>query len=112
MIVGPQEHFRTVGMDPAADLDELRDQIETAAAAVSGTDGTLVFVDLMGGSPANASSYLALSGTPVVCGCNLPMLLEVLMQRKHTSSAQQLAEQAIRSGRESILNLAQMLSGA
>ena len=83
MIVGPQERFLAVGMDPAADMDRLRAQIEAAAAEVAAGDpaGVLVLVDLMGGSPANASAYLASSGTPVLCGTNLPMLLEVLGSR-------------------------------
>ncbi len=77
MIVGPQECFLAIGMDPAAELDRLRAQIEAAVAEVaSDSMGALVLVDLMGGSPANASAYLAAGGTPVICGASLPMLLE------------------------------------
>ena len=36
MIVGPQERFMVVGMDPSADLDMLRDEILVAVAQVSG----------------------------------------------------------------------------
>lgn len=86
MIVSPQERFLAIGMDPAADLDRLREQIEAAAARVSAGDktGTLVLVDLMGGSLANASAYLATNGTSVICGAKLPMLLEVLTTRERT----------------------------
>ncbi len=111
MIVGPQERCRAVGMDPAADLDRLRAEIETAVAEVAGTDGALVFVDMMGGSPSNASAYLAVSGTPVICGVNLPILLEVLLARD-SSSVQDLVEVALRTGKESILDLGERLSGA
>src|SRR5215469_7677328 len=57
MIVGPQERFLAIGMDPAADVDRLRAQIEAEAAEANEGAGTLVLVlvDLMGGSPANAS---------------------------------------------------------
>ncbi|HET8912567.1 MAG TPA: PTS sugar transporter subunit IIA, partial [Ktedonobacteraceae bacterium] len=68
MIVGPQENFRTIGMGPASDLDDLRSEIEAAVASVGGPTETLVLADLMGGSPANASSYLAVGGTQVICG--------------------------------------------
>lgn len=111
MIVGPQERCRTVGMDPAADLDRLRAEIEAAVADVAGADGALVFVDMMGGSPSNASAYLAISGTPVVCGVNLPILLEVLLARD-SSSASDLVELALQTGKDSILNLSERLSNA
>jgi mannose/fructose-specific phosphotransferase system component IIA len=110
MIVGPQERFATVGMDPAADIDRLRGEIEAAVDAVGGKDAAVVFVDLMGGSPSNSSAYLAVEGVPVVCGANLPMLLEILLARE-SSSPKELAAQAIETGRESILNLGERLTG-
>ncbi|HEX6540808.1 MAG TPA: PTS sugar transporter subunit IIA [Ktedonobacterales bacterium] len=111
MIVGQQERFRALGMDPAADLDRLRSEIEAAVADVANPDGALVLVDMMGGSPSNASAYLATSGTPVVCGVNLPILLEILMVRE-SSTASDLAELALQTGKESILNLGDRLRGA
>ena len=109
MIVGPQERFVAIGMDPAEDLDRLRAGIETAVADVGGADGALVLTDLMGGSPANASAYLALAGTPVVCGANLPMVLEILLQRP-LMDCQQLQSLAVESGRDGIVNLGQSLA--
>lgn len=110
MIVGPQECFLAVGMDPAADLDRLRAQIEAAVAEVASDGmGALVLVDLMGGSPANASAYLATGGTPVICGASLPMLLEVLTSREH-ASAEELAGIALQAGKEGVINLTQLLA--
>lgn len=110
MIVGPQEHFRAIGMGPASDLDDLRKEIEEAVAEVGGPEETLVLADLMGGSPANASSYLAVAGTQVICGANLPMLLEVLTQRDSVS-VQALAAIAMQAAREGVINLTRQLSG-
>lgn len=109
MIVGPQERLRAVGMDPAADVDRLRAEIEAAVDEVGGAQEALVLVDMMGGSPSNASAYLALGGTPVICGANLPMLLELLMSRSFMS-VQELVTLAIQSGRDSILNLGERLT--
>lgn len=110
MIVGPQERFVAIGMGPAADLDDLRAQIEQAVAEVAEGKpaNVLVLVDLMGGSPANASAYLASSGTPVICGVNLPMLLETLTTREE-ASIQKLTETAFHAARDGVLNLTQML---
>ena len=111
MIVGPQERFLAIGMDPAADMDRLRAQIEAAVSAVSaGAEaGALVLVDLMGGSPANASAYLAANGTPVLCGVNLSMLLEVLVARA-SASREELTDIALQSAKEGIINLTQTLA--
>ncbi|GAC1635395.1 MAG: PTS sugar transporter subunit IIA [Ktedonobacteraceae bacterium] len=111
MIVGPQERFLAIGMESAADLDRLREQIEVAVAQVSAGDTSqvLVLVDLMGGSPANTSAYLATTGTPVLCGTNLPMLLEVLMAREQTN-IQELTAIALQSAKDGVVNLTQMLS--
>jgi PTS system mannose-specific IIA component len=111
MIVGPQENFQAIGMDPAADMDRLREQIESAVAEVNaGDSGVLVLVDLMGGSPSNASAYLAAQGTQVICGTNLPMLLEVLTAREH-ASIEELAETALQTGKDSVISLTRMLAG-
>ena len=111
MIVGPQERCRALGMDPAADLDRLRGEIEAAVAEVAGAEEALVLVDMMGGSPSNASAYLAVGGTPVICGVNLPMLLEVLVMRE-SSTASALVEVALQTGKESVLNLGERLGSA
>jgi PTS system mannose-specific IIA component len=109
MIVGPQERLRTVGMQPAADLDSLRGEIEAAAFAVGAENEVLVLADLMGGSPANASAALALQGVPVICGVNLSMLLEVLMNRDQ-GSAQDLARVALSAATEGVVNMTQQLT--
>jgi PTS system mannose-specific IIA component len=111
MIVGPQTLFRTVGMGPAANLGQLRVDIEAAVQEVGGPDYSVVLVDLLGGSPGNASAYLAVAGTPVICGVSLPMLLEVLTAREDRSlTPQVLAERAIDAGKESIFDLGRRLA--
>jgi mannose PTS system EIIA component len=110
MIVGPQERFLAIGMDPAADLDRLREQIEAAAKEVSAGEGAgvLVLVDLMGGSPANASAYLARSGAAVICGVNLPLLLEVLTTRER-ANVEELTKIALQAARDGVIDLTEML---
>lgn len=111
MIVGPQERLLAIGMEPAADMERLREQIEAAATTVAAGNpsGVLVLVDLMGGSPANVSAYLAASGTPVICGASLPMLLEVLVTRER-ATLRELTDIALQAARDGIINLTQMLA--
>jgi mannose/fructose/sorbose-specific phosphotransferase system IIA component len=109
MIAGPQERFQTVGMQPEMELADLRATLERAVAEVADAEGALVLVDILGGSPANASSNLALHGTQVICGVNLPMLLELLIQRE-TSSLRELTAIAVQAAKEGIINLTQQLT--
>jgi mannose/fructose/sorbose-specific phosphotransferase system IIA component len=109
MIVGPQTQLRAVAMQPAADVERLRADVEAAVQAVGGPNRALVLVDLLGGSPSNASAYLAVAGTPVICGVNLPMLLELLMARE-ASTPRALADQALQAGRDNIIDLGQRLA--
>ena len=111
MIVGAQTNLRAVGMDAAADMDHLRSDIESAVQDVGGANSTLVLVDLLGGSPSNASAYLATAGTPVICGVNLPMLLELLMARE-ASTSRALADHALQAGKDNIIDLGQRLAVA
>jgi PTS system mannose-specific IIA component len=109
MIVGPQEYFLAIGMEPAADLDDLRGRIENAVAQIGGSTNALVLADLMGGSPCNASAYLAAANTQVICGVNLPMMLEVLTNRDGMS-VQDLADLALKAAQEGIVSLTHMLA--
>jgi PTS system mannose-specific IIA component len=68
-----------------------------------------VLVDLLGGSPSNASAYLAAAGTPVICGVNLPMLLELLTLRE-AATPRALADHALQAGKDNIVDLGQRLA--
>lgn len=96
-------------MQPDTNIASLRTLIEQAVFAVASDGGALVLVDILGGSPANASSYLALQGVQVICGVNLPMLLELLIQREN-SSQHELAAIALQAAKQGVINLTQQLT--
>lgn len=104
MIIGPQERLIAIGMPPQADLATLRQEIEAALLQIGDQGGALVLVDILGGSPANIGSHLAKSDTEVICGTNLPMLLEMLTQREN-STLQELASLAVQTAREGVIRL-------
>ncbi|MBA2394776.1 MAG: PTS sugar transporter subunit IIA [Ktedonobacteraceae bacterium] len=109
MIVGPQTHLSTVSMQPDTDIVDLRTMIEQAVAAVTGDGGALVLIDILGGSPANASSSLAQHGMRVICGVNLPMLLELLIQREHVSQ-RELTTIALQAAKQGVIDLTHQLN--
>jgi mannose PTS system EIIA component len=108
MIVGPQERLLAVSMEPEADLAALRRRIEQAVATVGPPGEVLVLIDILGGSPANASARLASRGIPVICGTNLPMLLELLTQRDNATQ-EELTDIATQAAKEGVINLTRQL---
>ncbi|GCE13560.1 PTS sugar transporter subunit IIA [Tengunoibacter tsumagoiensis] len=104
MIVGPQERLVAIGMEPGSDGERLRRRIEDVVGQMLPAGEVLVLTDLLGGSPANASFALMNNGTPVLCGVNLPMLLEILTQRAHTPLPE-LTRLAVQAAKEGIIHL-------
>ncbi|MFS8640894.1 MAG: PTS sugar transporter subunit IIA [Symbiobacteriaceae bacterium] len=108
MIAGPQSGVAVLELQPAQDMDQFREEMERAVARVDAGQGVLILADLFGGSPANTSAYLLRPGVDVVCGLNLPMLLEVLTMRD-SQTLSELAQTALRAGASGCVRLADML---
>jgi PTS system mannose-specific IIA component len=112
MIAGEQEGIATVSL---REMDALQGLVERVAAAiqeVDSGDGVVVLVDLFGGSPFNASARLAMQGDhkiEVVSGVNLPMLVELAVQRE-TRDLEQLLDIALQAGTSGIRSLSKTLA--
>ncbi len=104
LIVGKQAGVEVLALKENDSIDELG---ERTAAVVNklktGCDGVLIMVDIFGASPCNVASMLMANDPKidVVTGLNLPMLLDVLLQR-NTLSLAELAKVASISGGEGI----------
>jgi PTS system mannose-specific IIA component len=102
MIIGEQEGVVTVILKETDDVDGLKKRVETALQQVDAGDGVLVLVDLFGATPFNVSARVAVEHdqVEVITGMNLPMLLEVALQRESQGFAElvEIAKEAGRSG--------------
>lgn len=77
------EKIEAVGLGWSEDPEAARRRIETAIAAVSGSEGVLVLTDMFGGTPSNiAFPFLQEGAVEIVTGVNLPMVLRSLATRK------------------------------
>jgi PTS system mannose-specific IIA component len=95
MIAGEQPAVRAIGLLETEDVDGLMEKIKQAVNDLDEGDGVLLMVDLFGASPFNASARLVL-GHPeqpleVITGMNLPMLVELAVQREGLTLAQAAA---------------------
>jgi PTS system mannose-specific IIA component len=111
MIVGEQERTLAVSLNEMDDVEGLMDRIAAAVDEVDMGDGVLLLVDAFGASPFNASARLAMQrkNTEVITGMNLPMLLELAVQRDG-QSLDGLVKIALEAGKSSIRTLTETLN--
>ena len=108
MIAGPQQSFEAVPFleEKAGEYaDTIRAAITDMRAA---TDGVLVFVDLVGGTPFNQAMLTSSSvdNVKIVAGTNLPMLIDLMMTRTDASTLDELVNEAVEVGKEGVCTMA------
>lgn len=83
LIVGEQDNVETMSVFVVDAVDKLKEEMVEKAEMLDTTNGLVVLTDIVGGTPTNLASQL-LEGEDilVVSGLNLPVLLEVLMNRQ------------------------------
>jgi len=83
MIVGEQKQILPISLNEEDDVEGLMGRIANAVKEIDTGEGVLVLVDVFGASPFNASARLEMGGAKieVITGMNLPMLLELTVQR-------------------------------
>ncbi len=78
IITGSQlENFRTVSINIDDNPDQVREKLLAAVKEVKTADGTVILVDMFGGTPSNLSLSLLSRGIiEIITGVNLPMIIE------------------------------------
>lgn len=112
LIMGKQQGVETLALTEEDSIDELSNRLESSLVNLNmGCDGVLILVDIFGASPCNIAtmSMVKFPNIDVVTGLNLPMLVEVLLQRNNLSLPE-LAKLAERSGVEGIKKVSCLLS--
>ena len=87
MIIGPVRNARAVGITHEHSMEDIRDAISAAIAAV-GVDGhgVVIATDMFGGTPANVRmTFLKPQAVEVLTGVNLPMLLKFFNSQESLS---------------------------
>ena len=109
MITGEQENLKSVVFNPGESLDTLVEKLKKALNEFDNDFPHLVFVDIFGGSPSNATALLLAENYKlnIISGVNLPMLLEALSERENITP-DVLVEQLIITGNEAIIDITKM----
>jgi mannose PTS system EIIA component len=107
MILGELPQVTSISLMPGDSLEGLGERLQAAVHEVNTGDGTLILLDMFGGTPANATALLTqqTSDLRAVTGVNLPMLLETFLARMSTDSLESLTETAFSAGRTGIVDI-------
>lgn len=111
-IVGDLPQMKAVSIGWHEDVQDARQEISAAIAAVAGPEGVIIATDMFGGTPANLGiTFLETGKIEVVTGVNLPMLIK-LAGLRDTSNVLDAARQIREHGRNAIWVASDLLSGA
>jgi PTS system mannose-specific IIA component len=104
MILGEVEGLVSVTLLPEDSLESFKAKMEKSVRDLGTQDpGTLILVDMLGGTPFNVAIQLAAQGkVQVVAGVNLPMLIKVASHRDETDLTA-LTQEVQKATRESIV---------
>lgn len=108
MIAGTQTYFKAVPFSQHHSAEELENAISNALTELlHNSEGAVIFTDILGGTPFKSAMLVAKqhSNVEVVCGTNLPMLIETVMSAELEQSALNVALQAINIGKETIMHM-------
>lgn len=110
MIIGKQEDIKIYSLMPDVSVDELKVIIaKEIYKDLEEEKNILILLDVIGGSPFNMIiPFLKEENIECVAGINLPMLLEVLINRDK-KDIKKLAELAHKEGRDGVVNIREML---
>ncbi|MCR0207176.1 PTS sugar transporter subunit IIA [[Clostridium] innocuum] len=103
LIAGKTEHIRAVSLLSGMSIEEYYEEVRAYMATLKGE--ILVLADLYGGTPSNVGMMLQREfSLHVICGVNLPMLIELILKRSNEAcSVQELMEAGLAAARASII---------
>ena len=101
MIMGPLEDTYCIslmeGMDPLELKDKLAELLKDAPT------NTIIMTDLFGGTPSNTAAMFAFEKEySIICGLNLPMLIETYASRMSMETAHEIATHVTEVARDGV----------
>jgi D-glucosaminate-specific PTS system IIA component len=110
MILGKIDNVYCFSLEPGMAPEQLVEEVTRQITDVP--NDIIIFTDIYAGTPSNVAAIFAKRhGYPVICGMNLPMLIEAEMQRGELPLVE-LVERIIEVGNGSIKNITTLINGA
>lgn len=104
MIAGPREEVVAVGLQPSDGPEQFGEKLKEALKGLN-ADKTIIFTDLMGGSPSNTAftNYVADENIDIITGMNFPMILTTVLTEDISM------DEIVAAGKDGIVNLKNMM---
>ncbi|MDR3049032.1 MAG: PTS sugar transporter subunit IIA [Elusimicrobiota bacterium] len=109
-IAGIADNIHAVNMTANDSLEQMQKNLSAFFDSPNDIDGTLILVDMIGGTPCNACAPICQNfNTQIVAGVNLPMVLSAMFNSK-TMNTSDLADKVCADGVKSIKILKKLLN--
>ncbi|WP_019615646.1 PTS galactosamine/N-acetylgalactosamine transporter subunit IIA [Psychromonas ossibalaenae] len=110
-IIGEQEQVVAIDFPVESSTQRLEQEFKTALEIVDSGHGVIFLTDLLGGTPFRVASTLSMecSNAEVITGCNLQLIVEMMMDRNELSTAE-FREQALVCGHRGMTSLVDELA--
>lgn len=104
MIIGKQDNVAWVDLISTENTDDLIKKYNQQLSKLNTSSGVLFVVDTWGGTPFNAAQKIILNQSKydIITGMNIPMLIEIFIERDNIKTIQKLAHVALQAGLSSI----------
>ncbi len=107
MLIGAQDNVITVEFMPGENLESLIQKLDGVIEHHSLHGPVLFVVDMFSGTPFNASAWFVKhrQQTQVITGVNIPMLVNILLERKDAADLKQLVNLGCEIGQSAVKTL-------
>ncbi len=101
LITGKIDNIQAFSLLPGMSIEDF---YETVKEPVQKKEGQkLILCDLCGGTPCNVAMMISLQQKiDIVCGVNLPMLIDVVLSRGSGKSLDEIVKGALETGQKSV----------
>lgn len=101
LITGKIEDIQAFSLLPGMSIEDFCNVVKEPI--MSSLNKKLILCDLFGGTPCNVAMMMSLQvEVDIVCGVNLPMLIDVVLSRESGKSINEIVESAVKTGQESV----------
>lgn len=100
LIIGKQENYDTLSIFTTDQIEHLKQEMTDKINNLNTLNGLVILTDIIGGTPINLAGNLMTKENIIICsGLNLPMLLEIFMNReKNIDELKTIIEEAYKDG--------------
>lgn len=101
LIVGKISNIQAFSLLSGISIEDFYEKVNKSIQLTKGKK--LILCDLFGGTPCNVAMMIALqTKISIVCGVNLPMLIDVILKRGADKTLDEIVQSAVETGQKAV----------